>query len=257
MTKEELLNSWLEEERKAKITGWDFSHIKNEYEEEDDLPWDYFKIVEEYLTPKSRLLDIDTGGGEFLLTLDHPYDLTSASEGYEPNIELCKEKLLPLGIDFRGVDGTEKMPFKDNYFDLIIDRHGDYLVNEVYRMLKDKGIFITQQVGAENDRELVTLLFGKELPLPFPKQYLSIAEKELKDQGFKILKAQEIYRPIRFYSVKSLVWFAKIIEWEFPGFEVNKYKDNLFKAQKILEEKGKIEGRIHRYLLVGEKDGKI
>ena len=149
------------------------------------------------------------------------------------------------------------MPFKDRYFDLIIDRHGDYLVEEVYRMLKDNGIFITQQVGAENDRELVTLLFGKELPLPFPKQYLRIAEKELKDQGFKIIIAKETYQPIRFYSVRALVWFAKIIEWEFPGFEVNKYKDNLFKAQKILEEKGKIEGRIHRYLLEGEKDGKI
>lgn len=257
MTKEELLKTWLDEEKKAKITGWDFSHIKNEYEEEDDLPWDYYQIVKKALTPKSRLLDIDTGGGEFLLALNHPYNLTSATEGYTPNIELCKNKLLPLGIDFRGVDGTQKMPFADEYFDLIIDRHGDYLVEEVYRMLKDNGIFITQQVGAENDRELVTLLFGKELPLPFPKQYLRIAEKELKDQGFKIIMAKETYQPIRFYSVRALVWFAKIIEWEFPGFEVNKYKDNLFKAQKILEEKGKIEGRIHRYLLEGEKDGKI
>lgn len=257
MTKDELLNVWLDEEKKAKITGWDFSHINDEYEEEDDLPWDYYKIVKECLTSQSRLLDIDTGGGEFLLSLNHPYNLSSATEGYAPNIELCQKKLLPLGIDFRGVDGTQKMPFKDQYFDLIINRHGDYIGKEVYRMLKDKGKFITQQVGAENDRELVTLLFGKELSLPFPKQYLRIAKKELSNQGFKIVTAKETYQPIRFYSVKALVWFAKIIEWEFPGFEVCKYQDNLIKAQEILEEKGKIEGRIHRYILVGEKDGKI
>lgn len=49
------------------------------------------------------------------------------------------------------------------------------------------------------------------------------------------------------------MWFAKIIEWEFIGFEVDKYLDNLYKAQDILEKDGVIKGRIHRFYIVARK----
>ncbi|WMC91913.1 hypothetical protein [Kineothrix sp. MB12-C1] len=69
MSKEDLLRTWLEEEKAAHIHGWDFSHIRGRYEEENDLPWDYYKIIMQYLSPNKRLLDIDTGGAEFLLLI--------------------------------------------------------------------------------------------------------------------------------------------------------------------------------------------
>lgn len=119
-------------------------------------------------------------------------------------------------------------------------------------MLKDGGIFITEQVGAENDRELVELLLGKT-ELPFPNQYLEIARKQFCDAGFDILDAQECFRPIKFYDVGALVWFARIIEWEFPGFSVERCQGELLHAQELLEQNGVIEGRIHRFLLVCAK----
>ena len=122
-------------------------------------------------------------------------------------------------------------------------------------MLKDGGIFITEQVGAENDRELVELLLGKT-ELPFPNQYLEIARKQFCDAGFDILDAQECFRPIKFYDVGALVWFARIIEWEFPGFSVERCKDKILHAQKLLEQNGVIEGRIHRFLLVCSKSAR-
>ena len=122
-------------------------------------------------------------------------------------------------------------------------------------MLKDGGLFITEQVGAENDRDLVELLLGKT-ELPFPKQYLKIARRQFCDAGFDILDAQECFRPIKFYDVGALVWFARIIEWEFPGFSVERCKDELLHAQELLEQNGVIEGRIHRFLLVCSKSKK-
>ena len=47
-------------------------------------PGDYFSVVKNYLFMDSVLLDIDTGGSEFLLSLHHPYDKTSATEAYPP-----------------------------------------------------------------------------------------------------------------------------------------------------------------------------
>ena len=41
MNKKNLKKIWKQEEDRAHIQGWDFSHIHGRYEEENDLPWDY------------------------------------------------------------------------------------------------------------------------------------------------------------------------------------------------------------------------
>lgn len=124
-----------------------------------DLPWDYKQLIERYINSDMHILDYDTGGGEFLLSLNHPYDKTSATEGYQPNVELCKETLLPLGIDFKVCDNPASIPFQNESFDLIINRHGSFNAKEIYRLLKKGGLFITQQVGEDNDRDLVEWYF--------------------------------------------------------------------------------------------------
>lgn len=254
MAKEnDLLTQWLAEERSAHIHGWDFSHIHDRYQEEDDLPWSYEQLVRRYLRPESRILDIDTGGGEFLLPLVHPHHLTSATENYPPNVALCREALVPLGVNFHQADGRGPLPFPGGSFDLILNRHGDYLPREIHRLLKPGGVFLTEQVGAENDRDLAALLLDPVPPLPFPKQYLDIARGDLEVYGLRILEAQEAFRPIRFWDVGALVWFARIIEWEFPGFSVERCLDRLHLAQALLERDGVIQGTIHRYLLIVRK----
>lgn len=243
---------WLEEEKIAHIKGWDFSHINDRYCEEDCLPWDYLTIIQQYLKDDMHILDLDTGGGEFLLSLNHPYELISATENYPPNIAYCKDKLLPLGIDFKACDAKGKLPFEDNCFDIILNRHGDFNPNEIKRILKPGGYFITQQVGALNDRDLVTSLLG-DIPLPFPRQYLSIIKSDFIKAGFSIIDSDEAFNPIVFYDVGALVWFAHIIEWEFPGFSVDKYLDKLYQLQAIIDKNTYIKGTTHRFMLVAQK----
>lgn len=252
MNGNDLIQSWKAEESLAHIHGWDFSHIAGRYAEEEDLPWDYRETVLRYLEPSMRILDIDTGGGEFLLSLNHPHAQTAATEGYPPNVELCRQKLLPLGIDFRPADGAGELPYGDASFDMVIDRHGDFNAGEIKRVLKSGGLFITQQVGAENDRELVELLCG-ETELPFPEQYLELVTQKFRDAGFEILDAREAFRPIQFFDVGALVWFARIIPWEFPDFSVETCLERLQNAQRILERNGCIAGKIHRFMLVAKK----
>lgn len=253
MDKENLYKAWKNEEKNAHIQGWDFSHISKRYVEEDALPWDFKSVIKGYLTDDMHLLDMETGGGEFLLALNHPYSKTSAIEGYQPNVEFCKKKLLPLGIDFKEADGADRLPFGDLQFDIITNRHGDYTCSELNRVLKPNGLFLTQQVGAENDWELIKLLQPEIQEVAFPAQYLAIRQKELEENGFEILECGEVFQPIKFFDVGALVWFARIIEWEFPNFEVEPYLDNLYKAQEILERDGVIQGRIHRFYLVAKK----
>ncbi len=243
---------WKREEDQAHIHGWDFSHIHGRYDEEGDLPWDYEKIVRTYLREDTRLLDIDTGGGEFLLSLGHPYALTAATEGYPPNVELCRQRLLPLGIEVKEMSDPSKMPFEDARFDMVINRHGNFCIPELWRVLKKGGLYVTEQVGEDNDRELVELLLPGT-PKPFPGLNLKEQAARFGEAGFELLHREECFRPILFYDVGALVWFARIIEWEFPGFSVDACLDRLADAQRILEERGAVEGRIHRYLIVARK----
>ena len=254
MTAEKLKTIWKSEENCAFIKGWDFSHIRGRYEEEDRLPWDYEAIIRSLLKDDMKLLDYDTGGGEFLLSLRHPYENTAATEGYPPNVLLCKERLLPLGIDLRECKDATHIPFPDESFDIIINRHGDFNPMEIRRLLKPGGLFITQQVGSDNDRELVEMVLpGTEKP--FPHDNLREQKAAFLAAGFDILKADEAFGPISFYDIGAFVWFARIIEWEFPGFSVDRCFDRLLELQKAVERDGKICGTTHRFLIVARNLG--
>lgn len=197
-------------------------------------------------------MDYDTGGGEFLLSLDHPYDRTYATEGYPPNVELCRSKLLPLGIRFEECNDPSQIPFADEMFDLIINRHGNFNAGELYRLLRHNGMFITEQVGGDNERDLVEMVLpGTEKP--FPDLNLVKQRKNFENAGFKIIKEEEAYRPIKFYDVGAFVWFACIIEWEFPDFSVDRCFEQLLKMQEMIERDGEIEGTIHRFLIIAQK----
>lgn len=252
MTPDERKKLWKKEEETAHIHGWDFSHIHDRYSEETDLPWDYEEIIRRYLNKDMKILDYDTGGGEFLLSLKHPFHNTAATEGYPPNVELCKKTLLPLGIDFKSCNTPYAIPFESKSFDIIINRHGDFHAKELYRLLKKGGLFITEQVGSENDRNLVEMVLPNTQK-PFPHLNLKEQREIFENAGFHIIRAEEVFRPIRFYDVGAFVWFAHIIEWEFPGFSVERCFDSLLKIQKSIEDIGYIEGTIHRYLIVAKK----
>ena len=252
MTTEELKTIWKREENCAFIQGWDFSHLIGRYEEENRLPWDYEAIIRSALKDEMKLLDYDTGGGEFLLSLHHPYENTSATEGYPPNVALCKERLLPLGIDLRECKDAAHIPFDDESFD--INRHGDFYPPEIGRLLKPGGLFITQQVGSDNDRELVEMVLP-DAEKPFSHANLREQRSGFSDAGFEILQAEEAFGPITFYDVGAFVWFARIIEWEFPGFSVDRCFERLLQLQKTVERDGKIVGTTHRYLIVARKSG--
>ncbi len=252
MNIKDLKSIWIEEEKAAHIHGWDFSHISGRCEEGADLPWNYKQIIKQYLTDDMNLLDYDTGGGEFLLSLNHPFDKTAATEGYPPNIKLCEETLLPLGIDFKVCNDPKDIPYKSESFDMIINRHGDFDAKELYRLLKKGGIFITQQVGEDNDRDLVKMVLPNTKK-PFSHINLNDQKKAFQDVGFQITAEGEAYRPIKFYDVGAFVWFAHIIEWEFPHFSVERCFDRLLKMQKTIEDNGYVEGTTHRYLIVAKK----
>jgi len=75
---------------------------------------------------------------------------------------------------------------------------------------------------------------------PFPHLNLTEQRRHFEDAGFEIIQEEEAYRPIIFYDIGAFVWFAHIIEWEFPCFSVDKCFKQLLKMQEMIDKDGRI-----------------
>ncbi|HWQ59139.1 MAG TPA: methyltransferase domain-containing protein [Clostridia bacterium] len=251
MTEQQLLDMWRFEEE-FPFGGWDFSHLDGRWEEEA-LPWDYDATVRSFLRPEHDILDMDTGGGEFLLSLRHSYEKTAVTESYPPNVELCENELAPLGVEVAKCEPEhEPLPFPDARFDLILNRHGAYRANEVYRTLKPGGVFITEQVGGRNNAMLSARLLSEYEP-PYPGHDLARESARFAKAGFELLEKEEDFPKLRFFDIGALVYFARVIEWEFPGFSVDACRRELLALQREVDERGAVESLEHRFLIVAKK----
>ena len=134
-----------------------------------------------------------TSGGELLLSFKHPYQNTSVTEAYPPNIKLCQDKLTPLGITVYPIlDDDKLINIGDNLFDIVLNHHESYDIKEIKRVLKDNGLFITQQVGAYNNYDLISY-FDENYKIKFPDVTLDKAIKSLEENGFEIIYKNQYF----------------------------------------------------------------
>lgn len=248
MKQEQWKKIWLAEEQHA-FQGWDFSRLHSRWRREP-LGWDYKAIVRKHLRPDDRLLDLGTGGGEFLLSLGHPYGNTAVTEAWPPNIQLCMERLAPLGIKVYPMREADPLPIADDSFDVVINRHEDYDLREVRRVLKPGGMFVTQQVGGENGETLARRL-NFEMPALTPFS-LETELPKFRACGFSVQYAKEQFPELNFFDVGAIVFWAKIIEWSFPGFCVERNFAKLCALQDEIERSGFVSTLEHRFILTAQ-----
>lgn len=154
-----------------------------------------------------------TGGGEYLSSIDPLPKNTYATECYKPNVPIAKARLEPLGVKVVqaeiGDQENVKLPFSNDFFNLIINRHEAYDSKELNRVLKSGSIFITQQVGCKNIENL-RIIFNSppvEDSLFHQKYYwdLETAIYFLRKQNLEIIKSEEYIGSSRFSDIRAKV----------------------------------------------------
>ncbi len=70
---------------------------------------------------------------------------------------------------------------------------------------------------------------------------------------FEILRLEEAYTTLQFFDVGAFVFFAKVIEWEFPGFSASTHDEKLQELHKEVEANGFIESTQHYILSICRK----
>lgn len=231
--------------------GWDFSYIANR-SVTAPLTWSYTTEILPILRKANSLLDMGTGGGEFFSFFQPFPKKTFATEAYEPNVSIAKKTLEPLGVKVLQIYGDENLPFEDNFFNLIINRHESYSHKEVLRILEKGGIFLTQQVGGDNDDGLREFFLNDKRG-EYHHWNLHYASEELENNGFIILKKKECFPITRFFDIGAIVFYLLAAPWEIPDFTVNKFKDKLFELHEIITKKGYIDYTSHRFLIKSQK----
>ena len=142
----------------APIHGWDFSRMRTR---RDPVPWEYHEVVRAYLNPTSRVLDVGTGGGEGFLRLAPHF---GSGVGVDPDpgmLRAARENAaaavaggLPRDrVSFEPMP-EDALPFPDASFDVVLLRHAPVLLDEVLRVLRPGGVFITHGVGTRNRRNI-------------------------------------------------------------------------------------------------------
>jgi hypothetical protein len=231
----------------ARRSGWDFSWLDGRVRSSEP-PWDYRARAVALTGAARRLLDIDTGGGEFLAGLAPLPAGTQAVESWAPNVEVARERLEPLGVKVHeSLDACAP-----GIFDLALNRHGRLEAQALAGVMAPGGVLLTQQVGSRNHLELNEAL---EAPAPRPADEwtLEAAAGGLEAAGFRILDAREALLPYRFLDIGAVVYQLRAIPWQVEGFEPEAYADRLHRIDARILADGGFTAHDHRFLIEAEK----
>ncbi|ARO59820.1 MULTISPECIES: class I SAM-dependent methyltransferase [Bacillus cereus group] len=242
------------ESANTNFSGWDFSFISETVRmKSEPLSWSYGSIAFLLMQRAKSMLDMGTGGGEFLSMLQPFPSTIYATEGYAPNVPIARKKLEPLGVTVVEVINDTVLPFQDGQFDFIINQHESYAASEVKRILSPHGVFLTQQVGGL-DCAVLNEQFGSPLNSEFASWSLEAACSELEENGFTILDAKEEFPFQRFYDIGAIVYYLKAIPWQIPDFTVERYYKELYRIHEIILQKGYFDVKQHRFIIKAIRD---
>lgn len=236
------------------LEGWDFSALHGRLTETPP-PWDYRTVIASHLARAEHLLDMGTGGGEFLAGLDALPARVTATEGYPPNIPVATRRLEPLGVRVVAIDAdeTRALPLPDDGFDVVINRHEYYDPDEIRRILAPGGVFITQQVGGDDLSELNTAL--GDHPPEHSDWNAGFARRQLEQAGLRVTDSRERHSPGEFRDIGAVVLYLRLTPWQITGYRLADYGDRLRELHDRITAAGPLSVRHHRFLIEARLDG--
>ncbi|WP_447004945.1 class I SAM-dependent methyltransferase [Saccharothrix isguenensis] len=226
--------------------GWDFSWFTGRATEQRPS-WGYARLVADRMAEAEAALDLQTGGGEVLATIPVAPPVLAATESWPPNLDIARRTLAKFDADVREVDDAADLPFPADHFDLVVSRHPVRTRwDEVHRVLRPGGAYLSQQVGAGSVRELTDAMMGPQPVHPGRSPMVLVAEAEA--AGLEVVDLRQEALRMEFHDIAAVVHFLRKVIWTVPGFTVAAYRDRLARLHDFIERHGPFVAHSQRVL---------
>jgi SAM-dependent methyltransferase len=233
--------------------GWDFSRVRDRI---DPVPWSWGGVVKRYLTRTQRVLDVGTGGGERFLKLAEYYGSGIGIDTDGQMVRVAKENtpaVLRCRVSFRKMD-VHALRFPDGSFDVVLNRHSVVDVDEIARVLRPGGYFITQQVGARNHAN-ITSLFGCGPGGQYQvaaDQTIAVWADEFAARGFAVRGQGEYDVAYLYLDAASLMFWMKALPMP-EDFDIERHWPQVDHILSTFSTPRGIATNVHRALLIVQK----
>lgn len=237
------------------FSGWDFSAIARRWRA-GRPPWDYAGLLRRRMASAASMVDLGTGGGEFLAKLRPFPARTFATESYRPNRAIARRRLGALGVHLLPVLGRCRIALPARSMELVADRHEEFSAAEVFRVLNDGATFVTQQVGKREGEEFRRAFGTRPPPATNDVRSARSLGKEVAEAGLEILRASEARYTHEFLDVGAVVFYLRAIPWEVEGFSPRRHREGLRAIHEEIQRRGAFRVTAHRILLIARRPGR-
>jgi SAM-dependent methyltransferase len=235
-------------ERARTFSGWSFPEITVR-PLEPGPPWSYESLVREYGGDATSVIDLGTGGGEFVARVRSSLPgRVVATEEWHVNAPIAHRRLAPLGVHVVRCRSLQ-LPFAGGSFDLVIDRHEELDPAEVARVLARGGRAVTQQVGAENWRELRDHFPRRTDFGDIRGEY----SRGFVQAGLRVVRDEQHHYRVAYGSLGDIVFMLLVAPWEIPDFDVERDLEALLELEEACSTEEGLIMTWSRFLLVAEE----
>jgi len=207
----------------------------------------------------TRLLDIGCGTGHIIyeLAFSNRNNLYIGLDISEAMLKIANVNTLGLSeVIFIEADGLQ-LPFSDQSFDVAITRLAEYSIQEVRRILKNKGYFFEYGLGPDADKEIKEFFPERIESENFfiPKNITKWQEevcKNITDAGFIINDIEEHVEKEHFQNEEELIDIIEMVPLvkDFDRKSDGKIVKNL--AEKYRDRKG-FSTTWHYYIIQAQR----
>lgn len=239
----------IDEAEAADVSGWDFSWLVGRASEERP-PWGYQRTMGERMAQARAALDVQTGGGEVLAGVPTLPPLAVATESWPPNVAKATRLLHPRGVVVVADTDEPPLPFGDDAFDLVVSRHPVTVWwDEIARVLRPGGTYLSQQVGPSSVFELVEYFLGPQPAEVRRARHPDDARAAATAAGLEVVDLRTATLRIEFADVGAVVYFLRKVIWMVPGFTVAAYLDDLRRLHERIAVDGPFVAHSSRFLI--------
>jgi SAM-dependent methyltransferase len=234
-------------ERARSFSGWSFEDLG--VVDVDPPPvFDYVAVAREHAASAQRVLDVGTGGGEVYSRIIAGVGARCvASEEWHVNAPVARDRLRSLGVEVVHAS-SERTPWRDASFDLMLSRHEAIDPLEVARVVAPGGTFITRQVAKEHWQELWEFFPDKTV---WPDHFV-LYRKGLEAAGFEVTTEYHTWRAA-YPNIGAVAYMLLVAPWELPGFDPVRDVDRLLALEDTYGDERGIVLTLAAYLMVARR----